>query len=56
MRFVRTWHNDRAFRIQSLRVDLNGCQSVVTCVPIQQIALIGTKIIIVTTFLMQLLS
>lgn len=39
MRYVRTWHNDRPFRIQSLRVDLNGCQSVVTCVPIQQIAL-----------------
>lgn len=36
---VRTWHNDRALRIQSLRVDLNGCHSVVTRVPIQQIAL-----------------
>lgn len=41
MCYVRTWHNDSPFRIQSLRVDLNGCHSVVTCVPIQQVTLSG---------------
>lgn len=41
MCYVRTWHNNSPFRIQSLRVDLNGCHSVVTCVPIQQVTLKG---------------
>lgn len=34
-----TWHNDSPFRIQSLWVDLDGRHRVVTCVPIQQVAL-----------------